>query len=540
MSADATPGNTTVGIELEFLLICPSEVMRAFQKANQLRIREAPAKMVHDALKMGAAEIPLRPLQTTQQRGEALFHGTEEDRDVRTRHSGWDVTTDGTVTLLPDEETTPGTAGYGNYDIELRSRIMNIDKPTPCTDAPALEWRHEIERVIHVLNVTFNNPDKPGFPLLVNSTCGMHVHVGGQRDWPHVARGVMGLYTAFERQLDKVFNTYRINGWSAHEMYGDEWDPVAIENVNPGRRYNYPGSDGALNELSSGYCKGLSRLHISNASRTLHLRRLPHTVMRSPGGSFPFQVRRAKSDSTFYAAQTQLHIPAWLYTVFSTRTVKELQDIWRCFGQKVMQHETVVNFEILGTYPNEPNKKWTIEFRGHPGTLDIAEICHWVETCGTMTETCADITAENLADYLITYWADTDFTLLNLLEHMNVRSDTLAFYTDMLNTVGPEHYASRKRRRNNEHEKLFPDDMCHQGLKELVRVVEDKQFRAKHQNSIEAKTQRKLYAGLHGKFPRQAVADMLPRDVDDREGQKLRISQAYVNQHQQALANMMP
>lgn len=287
MAADATPGNTTVGIELEFLLICPSEVMRAFQRANQLRIREAPAKMVHDALKMNAAEIPLRPFQTTQQRNEVLFHDTEGARDVRTRYAGWDVTTDGSVTLLPDEETTPGTAGYGNYDIELRSRIMNFNKPTPCTDAPALEWRHEIERVINVLNAAFNNPDKPGYRLLVNSTCGMHVHVGGQRDWPHVARGVMGLYTAFERQLDKVLNTYRINGWSVQAMYGDEWDPVPIEVVDLERHYNYPGSEGALNEQYSDYCKGLSRVHISNASRTLHLRRLPHTVMRSPGGSLP-------------------------------------------------------------------------------------------------------------------------------------------------------------------------------------------------------------------------------------------------------------
>ncbi|KAF1351934.1 hypothetical protein BDV97DRAFT_367750 [Delphinella strobiligena] len=537
MAADETPGNTTIGVELEFILICPLDKMRAFQKANQLRVREAPVKMIHEALKMNAPEIPLIPFRTQQQRNMALLDGNEA-RDSRARYSRWDVITDGSVTLLPDESTIPGTAGYGNYDIEIRSRIMDFNKPTPCMGAPALEWRHEIERVVNVLNATFNSPENPGYRLLVNSTCGMHVHVGGQRDWPHVARGVMGLYTAFERQLDKLFNTSRISGWSVNAMYGDEWDPVPIEVVDPGRRYNYPGSDEPLNETYSDYCKGLSRVHISNASRTLNLRRLPHTVVRSPGSSLPFQVRMAESASTFYAAQTQLHVPAWLYTVFSIRSIKELQDIWKCFGERITQHECMVNFENLGTTPNEPDKKWTIEFRGHPGTLDVDEICHWVETCGTMIETCAGITTENLADYLIANWADTDFTFLDLLEHTIVKPETLAFYTDMLNTVGPEDYASRKHRRVDEHEKLYPDDMNHEGLKDLVRFVERKQFHAKHHVHVEAKIQRKLYAGLYGRFPQQAVANMLPRDVYVQEGHKLRISEAVVDQYLNGLVDL--
>lgn len=79
------------------------------------------------------------------------------------------VTSDSSITLLPSEFAEL-PEHYFVQDVELIGRAFSYHDD---------DWHGELEQILHVLHELFNTAE-PTFPfrLLVNKTCGLHVHVG--------------------------------------------------------------------------------------------------------------------------------------------------------------------------------------------------------------------------------------------------------------------------------------------------------------------------------------------------------------------------
>lgn len=539
--ADTTPGNTTVGVELEFVFLCPQDVCRAIAKKHDWVLLDHAARyMIHQALQAvyetpcwvegchgsHRRHLPVAPFDrdlAEDSDSEDTNMSDDSDSPVSSPYSGWIVSRDLSVSLSPEETATISTSttplddddfGFHITPIEIQSRIMNANKPTTCPGHreyhdEAYNYRFEVEHVIQLLNTQFNNPQRPGYRMITNSSSGLHVHVGGQepQDRAHTARGVMAMNTAFERAIDEVLTIPRISGYMSDPYDDRRADPVLIQGVDEGKAYDYPGSNevGLLEQSGHGhFCRSLSFIHIEGiGSATFHRR-----MNRDRASTF--KTREEAIDPVFYAAETRLHVPAWLYIMMTTKSVMDLSDLW-CMS---MGHMTNINLDNIRENLEDGGQKWTIEYRAHAGTLDVMEIVCWMDWTTKLTDYCSRISSVSLTEYIHSCWADPDFTFLQLLEDVGCQQETQEFYQRMFT----DKYAAERRDAVMEHESRYPDTDI---LKQLVEVSENAKYEKKLHRHVQEKITRKLHKGLYGKFPKDNVAMLLSPEIAKHQGHRL-------------------
>ena len=97
---------------------------------------------------------------------------------------------------------------YFVRDVELISRVFSYHGD---------DWHGELEQILHVLHELFNTTE-PIFPfrLLVNGTCGLHVHVGASKGQNHrfplnTLSKLFQIVMGFERLLSEMHRTSRLH-----------------------------------------------------------------------------------------------------------------------------------------------------------------------------------------------------------------------------------------------------------------------------------------------------------------------------------------
>lgn len=535
MAADDTPGNLTTGVELEFLLICPMEDANKIATELDIDLDMAPSVMIQRALlqpRSTACSVPgcnerhprhlalnpledfdsqVRPLPSYQYRytGRPASEPLEADPSSREVYSGWTVGHDESLDLRDDEEAqyqsfvdADENGLYICHQAEISSRILNVDKPTPNPNPDtrhphdiAYDWRFEIQYVLDTLHLTFNNHNRPGYRCFVNASCGGHVHVGGhdKSQSLHIARGVMCMYTAFERLIDEALTVGRISGHDARDFYFE-----MPNGVSEGRTYNYPRfQSNKLNGRFGAYCKPFSSALMKKTRWTYKSieRAIAANPQATPAPLTEFQV-----------ATTRNHVPAWLYRIMDSQNLAELHDVGGG------DHFCAVNFENLSDDHDDPKRlhdtKWTIEFRAGAGSINAQEVIAWVETCTQIFRVCRGTSSLEISGHIIDRWADPDYTFHDLLQDIQVSRETLAFYRRM---TGLDDYAHGRARTILRHEDRYvkePHD-----LKSIMRLVVQNEYDEKRQFHVREKVRHKFELGLYGKFPKSFVDAKLPADI---------------------------
>ncbi|KAG9724872.1 hypothetical protein KCU73_g13314, partial [Aureobasidium melanogenum] len=204
----------TFGIECEFIGLTPKNisqdateyVCRVLQRKVTLKCKNKCEQVSHQWY---------LPVRDTVAQGKATTGST---------FSAWEVQTDVSISLDDDEyQTYMSVADRTNVtQVELVSRILNLDGPTPCprgqvypcTGEPfAWEWRDELSTMFDALRAGFN---RPGYRMLVNKSTGIHVHLGnGSFGFPvDIVKGILGGFVAFERLFDSIMPISRMAIWS--------------------------------------------------------------------------------------------------------------------------------------------------------------------------------------------------------------------------------------------------------------------------------------------------------------------------------------
>lgn len=180
----STKAGLTLGIEIEFLLIGRKD-------ASDLVYTTAdPTKPLTAIKQILQPRLPDVPFNTVSKDGH---------------YENWTVTSDSSITLLPSKFVKL-PEDYFMQDVELISPIFSYHDD---------DWDGEPEQILHVLHELFNTTE-PTFPfrLLVNETCGLHIHVGaskGQnRRFPlSTLSKLFQIVTGFERLLSEMHPTSR-------------------------------------------------------------------------------------------------------------------------------------------------------------------------------------------------------------------------------------------------------------------------------------------------------------------------------------------
>ncbi|KAH0024168.1 alpha/beta-hydrolase, partial [Aureobasidium melanogenum] len=247
----------TFGIECEFMGLTPKNISQdATEYACQMLQRKVTLKCKNKCEQVSHQWY--LPVRDTVAQGKATTGST---------FSAWEVQTDVSISLDDDEyQTYMSVADRTNVtQVELVSRILNLDGPTPCprgqvypcTGEPfAWEWRDELSMMFDALRAGFN---RPGYRMLVNKSTGIHVHLGnGSFGFPvDTVKGILGGFVAFERCFDSIMPVSRIIGRTQQPLYGMNLDG-----------FTFVSSDHTL-DFSHGYLESVSEAMSSHVDRLI-------------------------------------------------------------------------------------------------------------------------------------------------------------------------------------------------------------------------------------------------------------------------------
>jgi hypothetical protein len=247
----------TFGIECEFIGLTPKNISQdATECACQILQRKVTLKCKNKCEQV--THQWYLPVRDTVAQGKATTGST---------FSAWEVQTDVSISLDDDEyQTYMSVADRTNVtQVELVSRILNLDGPTPCPrgqvypctgEAFAWEWRAELQIIFDALRAGFN---RPGYRMLVNKSTGIHVHLGnGSFGFPvDTVKSILGGFVAFERHFDSIMPVSRIIGRIQQPLYGMNLDG-----------FTFVPSDHTL-DFSHGYLESVSEAMSSHVDRLI-------------------------------------------------------------------------------------------------------------------------------------------------------------------------------------------------------------------------------------------------------------------------------
>ncbi|TKA57257.1 hypothetical protein B0A55_12606, partial [Friedmanniomyces simplex] len=225
MQAERAPLGLTLGVELECILAhCtyPSNSTTCGQFVRGSRLG-----------KDTVAEALSQPIQAT-----CSTCGARHWFDLPVKvtacsvtgdaYTEWHVADDSSIELTEAEKAPLANSlrYFDFYSIEIRTRIMKADQAkqtTPSKSQPGhthtIAYAEEVRAVLAHLNQTFNTPPPPGqcppFRLLVNNSCGMHVHLGNETHagFPlRTLKNLLSTYYACEAAIDALHAVDRIGG----------------------------------------------------------------------------------------------------------------------------------------------------------------------------------------------------------------------------------------------------------------------------------------------------------------------------------------
>ncbi|KEQ82406.1 hypothetical protein M438DRAFT_249755, partial [Aureobasidium pullulans EXF-150] len=388
----------------------------------------------------------------------------------------WEIQRDTSIRLNDQEQEAVDRTAYNNgaaysepdsefEDIELVSRVLSFDQPTPCprgqvypcTKEPfEWQWREEIIAILEALQKGFS---KPGYRIIVNGSTGLHVHLGhGPQGFRlDTVKGIVGGFVAFERCLDSIMPVNRILGhMDSKLLYGNVITPDWLD-------------------ATQGTAAKGSWL---DAPQKVFVHEWDGTIPTCP-------VDPAKASQNIKNLLLSYNIPAWLQMIKDMETLQEI----KALGDL---HRSSVNLENL--HEPDPNvTKNTVEIRVHAGSLDAVEITSWIDLLGSLAHHIESTPSDEWFQYLNTIWAQPKYTLVDLCHRINATEDTVHHYTDVLLT--PD-YAERRCARYTSGAHNPPDS-----LNTLTHCIEANRLVLSSTHAVLDCMTQKLASGLYGQFP---------------------------------------
>ncbi|KAH0330741.1 hypothetical protein KCU71_g175, partial [Aureobasidium melanogenum] len=332
---------------------------------------------------------------------------TTDDRSDKSRNRYWQVDIDPDA-HLHDDEFEDLTERYYVVGLQIVSRIFKFHNKTNCPgdkfaspiDGNWIYHNHHERRAQHHWSVELKAVDdalktlakKPNYRVLTNEFTDFKVYVGNNHHGVHmdVARSLMAIFTAFERQFDAINMTPRISG-------GVRGQPAPV--ASKPKLYHYILDDkNTIQEEAGEACKPMSSINMAY----LKLQKI----------------------NTGYDIRTFLRI-------YLKGELNRIQ------LQKIIENELISHRNTaldVSRYVGHCMKKPTIVFRSHAGTLDLNEQVAWMDLCCILTELCYEKDLRHINNWTRKRWDEphNQYTILSILHHVGgYNKDTFAHYKNV-------------------------------------------------------------------------------------------------------------
>ncbi|KAG9690348.1 hypothetical protein KCU95_g8896, partial [Aureobasidium melanogenum] len=488
----------TLGCKISFVLVFPH-----YHLVNS-DIEGTAKNIVRDAL-----------VTTTFQDFECIYCSapheyklpvTTDDRSDRSRNKYWQVDIDPDA-HLHDDEFEDLTERYYVVGLQAVSRIFKFHNKTNCPgdkfaspiDGNWIYHNHHERRAQHHWSVELKAVDdalktlakKSNYRVLTNEFTDFKVYVGNNHYGVHmdVARSLMAIFTAFERQFDAINITPRIGG-------GVRGQPAPV--ASKPKLYDYTSDDkNTIQEEAGEACKPMSSINMAY----LKLQKI----------NTGYDVRtflRIYLKGELNRIQLQKIIDNELISHRNTAL-----DVSRVWDDKLIAYNP--------EYVSYCMKKPTIVFRSHAGTLDLSEQVAWMDLCCILTELCYEKDLRHINNWTRKRWDEphNSYTILSILHHVGgYNKDTFAHYKnvsvpikDPKSTIEQPHIPSLAAELKAECAHTDPLKETKVPAASLINYAEYRKA-----ENVRDKVRHKFDLGLYGKFPMSTVIEFV-RDHHEKK-----------------------
>ncbi len=485
----------TLGMELEFLFA----VRRIDGQGNGMSRGPFGRSLVRKVLQQ-----PMEATCVTCSEVHEFQLPVREENEQTVQFSKWNVDQDASVALTSEEAKVLDTQFFDFYPIELQTRVLSVHRdlvtsqPHPDTGhIHEISCEEEVEAVMRRLRSAFGLGME--HHIIVNSTCGFHVHVGNdRRGFPlRTVKKILALNVANERSFDSLHATSRIGGSTL------PLEPLKHTRITDGGLQLMPWAFN--NPLSTHKALISYRLRMHRAGLNPFPTSL-HDIY--PDGDTVYPESHLKDRDIDQAAIAN-NIGASLVLIERAPELQALQDLQLDVG-----HYSNVNLENLADFAGADRRyvrsKVTIEFRQHAGTLQIAEILAWVDVVVSMVSYAH---AADDADFKKTCgdgWQTPNCNVLELLKTIWCADETIQHYAHKLGKAGLEgsDYASEQFKEVTEGLDAHPSG---DPLIPLLRHVAHESKQETLASVVRERIDEKLKVGGYGQFPSEYLDKL---DID--------------------------
>ncbi|KAI7283101.1 hypothetical protein KC345_g3094 [Hortaea werneckii] len=533
---DHQPLHTTLGIELEFVLAHVTTSPQVHQSGlfGQRAVRH-----------MLQQPVTVRCITCNEKYKTQLTVNFDEDDDEN--YTGWIVTEDDSIRTKEETTYLENMQGHVRfYKIEVVSRVLSAEMDRDTTqsrDQPehthSMAFSEEISAVLAIINGMSGMAFKgiPGrFYPFVNGSCGLHAHVGNQKDgFPlQTVKNLLTVFALCERQIDMLHSIQRIGG-----------SDLPTQPVQDRFIYHHSTSGFAGFGLwKLVYNIPLSAWHHIGVHHRLHCLQAGYQAL-DPIAAYSFYlsgelgkrktyspedvdllgaVRTGHYPENIFAQSTDLEKAAHQYSAGANAVViQNAPTILDLHSLMANGHESTISIGNLCVFPwdgESPDKKMTIEFRQHAGTLDVQQVLSWVDFVISAIRYSHDRQGhEQMAN---TRFSDPDYDAIDLLTELGCNEQTVQHYTAKLygNDAGQLYADSTELAALKKISRLSTKEEGRIIAPVLKRSIEQ-QAMAIHPVRVSRRIREKLLVGAYGQFSDDDL-DKLFSSIDSKPSDEAR------------------
>ena len=533
------PLDITIGCEFEFMLAHhfnkPKTLFHDVYEDNTGK------DIVNDAL---AEElVAICEVCGKSQKFHLLLGGVDKVYDK------WQVTRDATVHLREHEQEILPRAGYEVYSIEVTSRILSWNsKGTKSTCGHPFTYSEEITAVLDRLKERFcgfgdGNDGLTETYLLINETCGFHVHVGSAKGTIPLGtvKKLFAMSLACERQIDRVSSAdnwlnlkTRDERQSHSETSADLCIVLGQMHARP-RITGFELSDSPHRLPPMGLIRGfqiqpgahnspLSMLFMAEADRRrrrdneLYGEEFPAPEESRERGFARLGPRYPESEwhnPAIWEARRRSDVDAWITLVRHASHLNAIQEMQAQRGRRC-----VLNTSHL-PYGNHAHAMslGTIEFRQHAGTIEPSTVVAFVDFVASLVQYC-HTTGDDL--FYPSLGVDGDFRRPDF--------DTVDLCARLGCSEATGYYSERLSDDNGSILKVLDNQInAAKAIKDAdpigklaFTLLRWERFVTDPVN-VDARIMRKLTVGGYGQFHDDTLDALLPEDISDQTRARLRL-----------------
>lgn len=417
----------------------------------------------------------------------------------------WNTTYDDSA--QPDrDELRLVPEGSEFYPLEIVSRIMNFDKPTPCPlgqrypcTGEVFEWDAQTE-IFSVMQRVYEAFSGPGFCLAINRNTGLHIHFGHGKEKPpvHVTLGMFGIFAVLERHFDSMLTCSRVPilPFNGHPNCGIH---------RPSAVYKYD-----QNMEENRWIGSLAYVFLQNF-------RISVNAMTSGRMGDP-QAQRRTAVRLLKAANA----PGMLTDISWFDDVGSFMNYHPNLRLDGFRHSRYLAINLTNLYteegpPPDPEdkkcskknkndddiEKGTVEIRLNSGTMDPSEVWATYDFMGKIMLWLSTPGIDH-NKVILDLWTDSNSTLLDVIKLVGASQTTIDYYTDRLSSD----WAVRR------HSRLASRIDANDPFKAFKHAIENNRLKDSRREAVDAKIQQKLESGYYGQMS-DALFQTLPGEIQN-------------------------